>query len=80
MDGSGLASVAIISLSRTGGEYTILREEGLVPWHALLEEVGLLRFLLSPKTLLVKESVEFSFSLCRDVVVQELIPVRDVLL
>ena len=80
MDGAGLTAIAVVRFSGPSGEDTVLEEERLVSGHALFKEVGLLRFFLSPEALLVEEGVELPFCLSRDVVVEKLIPVRDVFL
>ena len=69
MDGPGLAAIAVIRLSGAGGEYAILKEEGLIARHPLFKEVSLLGLLLSPKAFLMQEGVKLPLRLSSDVVI-----------
>ena len=80
MDYSTGALIAVVNLSRPGGEYPVLQEEGLVSWDPLFNDMSLAGLLLLLGALLKEQRVELSFGLGSEVAVQEVISVDDVLL
>ena len=80
MDGPGSASIYVVGFARPGGEHPVLEEEGLVPWHSLLEEVSFPSLFLSTETILVKGGIELLLGLTSDIVVKVVIPISDVFL
>ena len=64
---SGQTLIPVIGLSRSGGEGTILQEEGLVPRKSMLKEMGLPRFVLAPQAVLMEDGIELSLRLGGDI-------------
>ena len=78
MHGSGHTLIPVIGFSRSGGEGTVLQEEGLVPGKSMLKEVSLPRFVLAPQAVLMEDGIEFPLRLGGDIIIQVFVPIGDV--
>ena len=67
-----------VDLDGTGGEYSILEKEGLIPRDPLLDDVTFPGFILLSLAFLMEESVKFSFSLLGEIMIQEFVSISNV--